>query len=57
MEEQVGVAGLIWPSATAAVVFGFSFLFTKAALDSLDMFQLLGSRFLVAALLECSETY
>lgn len=42
-----------WPyiaSATAAVIFGFSFLFTKAALDSLDMFQLLGSRFLVAAL-------
>ncbi|HKM42462.1 MAG TPA: DMT family transporter [Limnochordia bacterium] len=42
-----------WPyvaSATAAVIFGFSFLFTKSALDSLDMFQLLGSRFLVAAL-------
>lgn len=37
-------------SATSAVIFGFSFLFTKAALDSLDMFQLLGSRFLVAAI-------
>ena len=37
-------------SAASAVIFGFSFLFTKTALDNLDMFQLLGSRFLVAAL-------
>jgi len=37
-------------SATSAVIFGFSFLFTKSALDSLDMFQLLGSRFMVGAL-------
>ena len=36
-------------SAASAVIFGFSFLFTKSALESLDMFQLLGSRFLVAA--------
>lgn len=43
-----------WPylaSAASAVIFGFSFLFTKNALDSLEMFQLLGWRFLVAALL------
>ena len=36
-------------AALSAVVFGFSFLFTKTALDDLDMFQLLGSRFFVAA--------
>ena len=36
-------------AALSAVVFGFSFLFTKTALDNLDMFQLLGSRFFVAA--------
>ena len=50
MEEQSRSSWPYLASATAAVVFGFSFLFTKAALDSLDMFQLLGSRFLVAAL-------
>ena len=33
-----------------AVVFGFSFLFTKSALDSLGIFQLLGLRFLTAAI-------
>ncbi len=49
MEWKVGNRLPYVASATAAVIFGFSFLFTKAALDSLDMFQLLGSRFLVAA--------
>lgn len=34
-----------------AVIFGFSFLFTKSALDSLGVFELLGLRFLTAALL------
>ena len=48
-EQQVGK----WPyvaAASSAVIFGFSFLFTKNALDSLDMFQLLGLRFLLGAL-------
>lgn len=33
-----------------AIIFGFSFLFTKGALDTLDIFQLLGFRFITAAL-------
>jgi len=33
----------------AATIFGFSFLFTKSALDSLGTFQMLGMRFLTAA--------
>jgi drug/metabolite transporter (DMT)-like permease len=33
----------------AAVIFGFSFLFTKKTLEHLEMFQLLGLRFLAAA--------
>lgn len=49
MEEKMGGRLPYLASATSAVIFGFSFLFTKTALDSLDMFQLLGSRFLVAA--------
>lgn len=49
MEGKIGTRLPYLASATAAVIFGFSFLFTKAALDSLDMFQLLGSRFLVGA--------
>lgn len=36
--------------AGASVIFGFSFLFTKNALDKLDIFQLLGFRFIIAAL-------
>lgn len=48
MEQQTGRLPYV-ASAASAVIFGFSFLFTKTALDSLDMFQLLGSRFLVAA--------
>jgi len=35
---------------TFSVVFGFSFLFSKEALDFLDPFQLLGFRFLLAAI-------
>jgi drug/metabolite transporter (DMT)-like permease len=35
----------------AAVIFGFSFLFTKNALGTLDIFQLLGARFILAAVL------
>lgn len=34
----------------ASVIFGFSFLFTKRALEHLEVFQMLGLRFLVAAL-------
>lgn len=48
-KERMGKLPYI-ASAASAVIFGFSFLFTKTALDSLDMFQLLGMRFLVAAL-------
>ena len=36
-------------AAGAAVIFGFSFLFTKNALDSLETFELLGLRFFLAA--------
>ena len=35
----------------AAIIFGFSFIFTKNALDYLEPFQLIGIRFLVAALI------
>jgi drug/metabolite transporter (DMT)-like permease len=38
-------------AVTAAVIFGFSFIFTKDALDYLQPFQLMGIRFLVAAVL------
>ena len=51
MTDQKGNRLPYIASAASAVIFGFSFLFTKAALDNLDMFQLLGSRFLVAAVL------
>ncbi len=34
----------------ASVIFGFSFLFTKMTLEHLEVFQLLGIRFLIAAL-------
>ena len=37
-------------AAGSAVIFGFSFLFTKNALDSLEAFELLGLRFFIAAL-------
>jgi len=35
--------------AIASVIFGFSFLMTSTLLDHLDIFQLLGVRFLIAA--------
>lgn len=38
-------------AAIAAVIFGFAFLFAKNALDYLEVFQLIGLRFLTAALL------
>ena len=39
-----------YASITAAfVIFGFSFLFTKRVLAYLEIFQLLGIRFLLAA--------
>ena len=38
-------------ASIAAIIFGFSFIFTKNALDYLDPFQLMGIRFLVAAIL------
>lgn len=37
-------------TSISAVIFGFSFLFSKDALDSLSYFQLLGFRFIIAAL-------
>ncbi len=48
-QQQVGKRPYV-AAASSAVIFGFSFLFTKNALDSLDMFQLLGLRFLLGAL-------
>jgi len=36
-------------AAGSAVIFGFSFLFTKNALDNLEAFELLGLRFFLAA--------
>jgi drug/metabolite transporter (DMT)-like permease len=47
------VSGRSLPQAAAtaaAVIFGFSFLFTKDALDYLNTFQLMGLRFFTAAL-------
>lgn len=38
-------------AATTAIIFGFSFIFTKNALDYLDTFQLIGLRFLMAAII------
>ncbi len=35
----------------SSIIFGFSFLFTKDALTHLDLFQMLGLRFLIAALI------
>jgi len=37
-------------AAGAAVIFGFSFLFTKSALEGLEPFELLGLRFFLASL-------
>lgn len=50
MSRNVGKTPYL-ASAASAVIFGFSFLFTKNALDSLDLFQLLGMRFFLAFLL------
>lgn len=38
-------------AAGAAIIFGFSFLFTKDALEYLNIFQLMGLRFLTAAII------
>lgn len=50
MKNSVGKLPYL-AAAASATIFGFSFLFTKNALDTLGMNQLVGLRFMTAALL------